>query len=141
MTSNEEATKRIFREYAKYLDKAGIPYNNRQGFYVYIPLQNIKQSFTYVCRPLYRKILLSDYCGNCCTSLRSAVRVANAIREQCPGYKITVEQCGGSFDLEVYHDFEYTTVEELHREVLGIAHIADVGAAIGKEMLGERFER
>ena len=31
--------------------------------------------------------------------------------------------------------------EELHRHVLGVAHVVDVGAGIGKEMLGEDFER
>lgn len=44
MISDEELTKRIFKEYAEYLDRAGIPYDNNQGFYVYVPLQNIKKS-------------------------------------------------------------------------------------------------
>ena len=142
MKTDDALTKKIYKEYSEYLDKAGVPYRNDQnGFYVYIPLQNIKQSFTHVCRAFEGKVLLTDYCGNCYTGVRLAKRAAKAIREQCPGYEITVEHYGASFEIEVYHEVEYTTVVALHEHVLGVAHIADTGAGIGKEMLGENFER
>ena len=45
MSAEDKAlTQKIFREYSEYLDKAGVPYKNDQnGFYVYIPLQNIEE--------------------------------------------------------------------------------------------------
>lgn len=140
--SDDALTKKIYEEYTEYLDRAGVPYNNDQnGFHVYIPLKNIKKSFTHICRVLDGKVLLADYCGNCYTGVRLAKRVANAIREQCPGYEITVEYYGASFEIEVYLEVEYTTVGALHENVLGVAQVADVGAGIGREMLGEDFER
>ncbi len=140
--SDDALTKKIYREYAEYLENAGVPYNNNQnGFHVYVSLQNIEKSFTHVCRAFDGKVLLTDYCGNCYTGIRLANRVAKAIREQCPGYDITVEHYGASFEIEVYHEVEYTTAEVLHEQVIGVAHVADTGAGIGKEMLGEDFER
>ena len=108
---------------------------------MYIPLKNIKKSFTHICRVFDGKVLLTDYCGNCGTGVRLAKRVAKVIRERCPGYEITVEHYGVSFEIEVYLEVEYTTVEALHEHVIGVAHVADVGAGIGREMLGEDFER
>ena len=142
MKSDNALTKKIYKEYAEYLDQTGVPYRNDQtGFHVYIPLKNIEKSFTQVCRAFDGKVLLTDYCGNCYTGVRLAKRVAKAIREQCPGYEITVEHYGASFEIEVYLEVEYTTTDALHEHVLGVAHVADVGAGIGKEMLGEDFER
>lgn len=135
-------TQKVFREYAEYLDKAGIPYKNDQNdFYVFIPLQNIEESFTKVCEIYSGKTLLSDYCGNCYTGIRLAKRVAKAIQAQCPGYEIEVEHYTSLFELDIYHEVEYTTAEELHQQVLGVAHAVDVGVEIGKEMLGKNFIR
>lgn len=142
MKSDDTLTKKIYEEYAEHLDKVSVPYsNNQNGFHVYIPLKNIKKSFTHICRVFDGKVLLTDYCGNCYTGVRLAKRVAKAIRERCPGYEITVEHYGASFEIEVYLEVEYTTVDALHENVLGVAQVADLGAGIGKEMLGENFER
>ena len=43
--------------------------------------------------------------------------------------------------LRVYYEIEFTTIEALHEAVLSVAEVADVGAGIGYEMLGEDFER
>ena len=64
-----------------------------------------------------------------------------SIRVQCPGYEIIVENYGASFGIEVYHEMKYTTAEALPEHVLGVAHVADSEAGIGKEMLGDSFER
>ena len=142
MRSEDKLEKKIYTEYSEYLDQTGVSYNNNQnGFHVYIPLQNIKQSFTRICRASDGRILLTDYCGTCYTGVRLAKRVAKAIREQCPDYDIAVEHYGASFEIDVYYEVEYESAEELHRHVLGVAHVVDVGAGIGKEMLGKDFER
>ena len=143
MSAEDKAlTQKIFREYSEYLDKAGVPYKNDQnGFYVFIPLQNIEESFTQVCESSNGKIHLWDYCGNCYTGVRLAKRVAKAIQAQCPGYEIEVEHYTSLFELDIYHEVEYTTAEELHQQVLGVAHAVDVGVGIGKEMLGKDFRR
>ena len=140
--SDEALKKKIHKEYAEYLDREGIPYTNgNNGFDVHIPLQNIKESFTQICDPYDGRVLLDDYCGNCYTGVRAANRVAKAIRAQCPGYEITVEHYGASFEIVVCYLCEYTTAEAFHEYVLGVAHAADVGAGIGKEMLGDSFKR
>ena len=86
------------------------------------------------------KILLTDYCGNCYTGVRKANRVAKAIREKFPQHEISVEHYGASFEIDVYYEIEYTTIESLHEAVLSVAEVADEGAGIGYEMLGEDFE-
>ena len=143
MNAEDKAlTQKIFREYSEYLDKAGVPYKNDQnGFYVFIPLQNIEESFTKVCETYSGKTLLSDYCGNCYTGIRLAKRVAKAIPAKCPGYEIEIEHYTSLFEFDIYHEVEYTTAEELHQQVLGVVHVVDVGAGIGKEMLGKDFRR
>ena len=142
MPSDDALTKEIYREYEKYLTDAGIHYiNNQNGFHVYINLKNIKQSFTHVCQVFDGKVLITDYCGNCYTGIRKANSVAKAIREKFPGHDIQVEHYGGSFELEIYYEIEYTTIDALHEAVLSVAAVADEGARIGYDMLGEDFER
>ena len=67
--------------------------------------------------------------------------MAKAIREKFPNHDIQVEHYGGSFELEVYYKIEYTTIAALHEAALSVAEVADEGARIGYEMLGEDFER
>ena len=88
-----------------------------------------------------RTLHLTDYCGNCYTGVRKANRVAKAIREKFPKHEISVEHYGASFEIEVYYEIEFTTIEALHEAVLSVAEVADEGAGIGYEMLGEDFER
>ena len=108
-------TKKIYREYSAFLDKAGIRYhNNQNGFHVYVDLKNIKDSFTHVCRAFDGKVLITDYCGTCYTGIRKAKRVAKAIQERFPLHDIHVEQYGGPFELDIYYEIEYTTIEALH---------------------------
>ena len=103
LENDETLTKRIHKEYAEYLDQAGVPYRNDQnGFFVFIPLKNIKRSFTHVCDAFSGKVLLADYCGNCYTGIRLANRVAKKIREQCPEYTIDVEHYGASYEIVVW---------------------------------------
>ena len=45
------------------------------------------------------------------------------------------------YEVLVGSEIEYTTPEELHQQVLGVAHAVDVGVEIGKEMLGKNFIR
>ena len=138
----DAVTKKVYKEYEAFLDAAGIQYrNNHNGFHVYIDLKNIKRSFTHVCHVRDGKILLTDYCGNCYTGVRKANRVAKAIREKFPNHEISVEHYGASFEIEVYYEIEFTTIEALHEAVLSVAEVADEGAGIGYEMLGEDFER
>ena len=108
---------------------------------MYIPLQNVRRSFTHVCDVFNGRVLLSDYCGSCCIRLKDAIRLANVIRKKCPEYRIYVEQYSFATELSIYHEIEFTTIEALHEQVLGVAHVVDVGVEIGKEMLGEDFER
>jgi len=74
MSAEDKAlTQKVFREYGEYLDKAGIPYKNDQnGFYVYIPLQNIEHSFTKIYRKYNGKIRIGDLCGSCYKRAKSA---------------------------------------------------------------------
>ena len=140
--SLNEETEKVYSDYSEYLDSAGVRYlNNQNGFHVYIVLKNIKQSFTQICYVHKGEILLTDYCGNCYTGVRRAKQVAKAIGEKFPGYEIRVEQYCASFEIDVYHRIKYTSVEALHEAVLGVAGVVDEGARIGRETLGEDFER
>lgn len=137
-----KSTKAILREYAAYLDSMAIPYNNHNDFHVLLPLTNIKESFTKISPSIDdSKIIISDYCGNCYTGVRAANRVAKTIRTRFPDVEIFVEHFGASFELDIYDQHQYTTIENLHQRVLRIAEAVDAGAGIGKEMLGDDFER
>ena len=136
-------TEAVYKEYSEFLDAAGLPYNNNQnGFHVCLEMEHIKHSFTQVCRVRNGEIMLTDYCGNCYTGVRKAKRVAKAIQEKFPKHEISVEYYGASYEIEVYYRIQYTTVEALHEAVMSVAKVADEGARIGYEMLGdEEFER
>lgn len=135
-----EMEKKVKEEYAAFLDQTDISYmNNSNGFYVSIPLKNIKESFTQICGYPDGKVLVTDYCGECGTGIRLAKQVAKAIQQQYRDCRIAVEHYGGAFEIDIYHEVEYTTAAALHEHVVYVAHIADEGFRIGKEMLGERF--
>lgn len=141
--ADDTMTKKIYREYSAFLDKAGIRYhNNQNGFYVYIDLKNIKDSFTHVCRAFDGKVLLTDYCGTCYTGIRKVKRVMKAIQEKFPNHDIHVELYGGSFEIDIYYEIDYSTIEALHEAVLSVAEVVDEGVKIAREMLEEEeFER
>ncbi|MBQ8707020.1 MAG: hypothetical protein IJ523_02895 [Succinivibrionaceae bacterium] len=143
VATEEELAEMIFREYAAYLEQVGVRYSYRQRapFYVYVPLTNIDKSFTHVCRYRRGEIQICDYCGICYTGIRLANRVAKAIRERSGSDDIVVERYGEKFELDIYHTIQYTGIEALHQAVLDVAHVADFGFGIGKEMLGEQFVR
>ncbi len=138
---DDELTKEIWKEYGEYLKARDIDYLDNQGFIVRIPLRNTDHSFTHVCGIRDGKIIVWDYCGSCYTGVRLAKRVAKAIKEKYPGENIVVEKYGGSFELDIIRDVEYTTIEELHKNVMAVTDIVDEGARIGYEMLGEDFDR
>ena len=128
------------QKYAALLDQQGIKYSNHQGFYVRIPLKNTKSSFTHVCDIHDGKILLADYRGDCCTGIRAANRLAKAIQKQFPEFDIVVEKYS-IFEIVVYKWIQFDSIDALHQEVLSMATVVDEGARLGKEMLGEDFER
>ena len=139
---NKEANRKIFDEYSALLEKKGIEYSNDQnGFYVHVPLKNIGKSFTLVCPVINGKVLLTDYCGDCYTGLKTSKTVEKALREKFPDYDIKLEHYAGGYEAVIYHEVKYTTPEELHAAVLEIARIADEGSLTGKEMLGKDFIR
>ena len=139
---NLESIQEIKDEYASYLERHGVPYINRDDFYVLLPLTNVEHSFTKVCSVMHDgKILLTDYCGNCYTGVRAANRVAKAVRLQYPEINIQVYHYGASFELDISDKCQFTTIEDLHQRILLIAQVVDYGARIGKEMLGDDFER
>ena len=131
---------RIKKGYGAFLKSQNIKYSDNHGFYVWIPLKNTESSFTHVCDIRHGEILLADYCGNCISDLDTAVNVADAIMEKCPDAKIDVERYS-SFQLTLYKEIKYVSIEDLHKHVLRMAEIVDTGAGIGKEMLGGSFER
>ena len=139
---DKEHALKIFSEYAALLDKEGIEYSNDQhGFYVHIPLRNIEKSFTLVCPVINGKVLLTDYCGDCYTGLKTSRTVEKAIRLKFPDYDIKLEHYAGGYEPVIYRELEYTTPAALHEQVLAISEVADEGFRIGKEMLGEHFLR
>ena len=137
----------IKKAYGMFLKKEGIHYSDHQGFYVRIPLKNTDTSFTHVCDIRHGEILLADYCGNCYTKIRMAQRVAKAIKqvvkEAIPlldsKFDIRPEHYGASFELTIYWEIKYKDIQDLHERVLAIANVVDIGAGIGKEMLGDEF--
>ena len=138
--NDKELTARIQKEYAVYLKRRGINFSNNQGFYVMLPLKNTDHSFTHVCEVFNGDILLADYCGNCCSDLDTAVEVADAIMEKCPDCRIDVERYS-TFQLTLYNEIKYDSIENLHKHVLRMAEIVDIGAGISRQMLGGSFDR
>ena len=58
-------------------------------------------------------------------------------RNKAPGWRIVYLQEEGL----TYHHVEYTTIEEMYKQVLLAAEVADKGAKSGCDMRGEDFER
>lgn len=84
--------------------------------------------------------MLSGYKAFRYTGIRAAKKLAKSLQEKFPDYHIWVEKYT-SFEIDVAQDFEFTTLEDLHRRVMQLASVVDEGAGIGKEMLGDSFER
>ena len=132
----------IIKEYSTFLENNNIRYkNNKDDFYVFIELKNIKNCCIQLCLGDRHKILLTDYCGYCKNGIRNANRVLKAIVSEFPGYDIRLEHYGGGYEIEIYHEVSYKNAETLHKHVLEIAGIIDESARIGYEMLKDEFER
>ena len=56
-------------------------------------------------------------------------------------FDIRPEHYSASFELTIYWEIKYKDIQDLHERVLAIANVVDIGAGIGKEMLGSSFER
>ena len=138
--ADDAQMEQIKKEYGAFLKKEGIHYSDHQGFYVRIPLKNTDTSFTHVCDIWKGKMLLADYCGNCISDLDTAVEVADAIMKKCPDARIDVERYS-SYQLTLYNEIKFVSIEDLHKHVFRMAEIVDISVAIGKEMLGNSFER
>ena len=55
-------------------------------------------------------------------------------------YTIWVEKYT-TFEIDVEEKFSFRSIANLHKHVCKMAAIIDEGAGIGKEMLGEAFDR
>ena len=108
---------------------------------MYISLENIEHSFTKIYRKYNGKNRIGDLCGSCYKEAKSAKRLAQVIQKYCPGVEIEALHLSSVYEVLVGSEIEYTTPEELHQQVLGVAHAVDVGVEIGKEMLGKNFIR
>ena len=129
----------ILKDYAQYLDARNIEYRTKNGFSVRFELTNVKVAFIDV-REQNRKITLFDYFGTCYTGIRATNRVAKVLKAKFPEYTIWVEKFT-AFEIDIEEEFQFTTIEELHQRVCKMAAVVDEGAGIGKEMLGEDFDR
>lgn len=139
---NLESTKEIQNEYNAYLDRLGMPNINKQGFYVRVPLKNTAHSFVHLCDLMHNgRILLTDSCGSCYDGRNAAGEIANKIRGLFPDMEIWIDDQRSSEKIYINYEFLYTTIEDLHEHVLRVAEAVDYGAGIGKEMLGDDFER
>ncbi|MBR1478879.1 MAG: hypothetical protein IJ608_13120 [Lachnospiraceae bacterium] len=145
---------KIFANYAAYLDERSIPYYNRQGFYVCAPLKHLLPdgtpitrtrelaSFIHVYDNFDGGLALYDYFGSCYTGIRIAKRVMKAIKACYPectgetGYTFHVEEYT-HFELGIYHEFKFTSIEDLHERVMKVAGMIEKGSAIGYDMIGE----
>ena len=131
---------KIFDEYTAYLKTHGFDYRDSQGFSVRFKLKNADVAFIDVIETHDGRLEVFDYFGNCYTGIRAANRLAKALQQRFPEYEIWVEKYT-SFEIDVAQKFDFTTIEDLHERVCRLAEIVDEGAGIGKETLGESFDR
>ena len=145
---------KIFADYAAYLDELSIPYHNQQDFYVCALLKHLLPdgtaitrtrelaSFIHVYDNFDGGLALYDYFGSCYTGIRIAKRVMKAIKACYPecteeaGYTFRVEEYT-HFELGIYHEFKFTSIEDLHERVMKVAGMIEKGSAIGYDMAGE----
>lgn len=135
-------SEKIIAEYVKYLDEHSTEYDNRQGLYVKIGLKNSDHTFIHLVPPLgrEREFCLFDYVGNCDTGVRIAKRVARELQKSHPDYTIWAEKFT-SFEIDIEHAFEFTTVGDLHQRVLRMASVIDDCIPIGRAIAGDAFYR
>ena len=131
--------KSIIKAYVAYLEHSGIQYNAGNDFSVRFELSNTDVTFIDVMGN-QEKITLFNYFGTCYTGIRAAKRVAKVLQENFTEYKIWVDKYTG-FEIDVEDEFPFTTIEDLHYRVCRLAMAVDKGAGVGKEMLGDAFER
>ena len=127
--------------YGKLLKEQGIKYYGGKDFTVCIPLRSIEKSYTRVSDCMDGKMLLTDYCASCIGSFRTAEKVARAIQAGHPGYRVDAEHYSSGYEIAVYKYIPFTTIENLHQEVLNMAAVVDDGCRIAREILGPLFDR
>ena len=133
--------KEIRSEYGKLLKKQGIHYNDHQSFDISIPLKNVKSSFTQVCGIHDGKILLDDYIASCIYKFKTAEKVAETAEEAYPDYHFVAEHYSSGYEISVSKYVQFTTIEDLHQEVLAMAEVVDGACGIAKKILGDCFDR
>lgn len=91
-------------------------------------------------RAFKNTIRIFDYFGTCYTGICNTNRVAKVLKKRFPMYTIWVEKFT-TFEIDIEEEFEFSTIDDLHAHVCRMAEVVDEGAGIGKEMLGEAFDR
>ena len=129
----------ILAEYASYLKSQNIDYRAGQGFSVRFELQNADVAFIDV-DINGKTVTLFDYFGTCYTGIRNTNRVAKVLKEKYPTYTIWIEKYT-TFEIDVEEKFSFRSIANLHKRVCKMAAVIDEGAGIGKEMLGDAFDR
>ncbi len=130
----------ILKEYARYLDKQGIKYNNHQGFSVHFNLDNVGFTAIDVIESYNGQYSVYDYIGEANVGKRAANKLVKELSAAFPDYKIFIEQYT-VFEIEIQQYFDFTTIENLHQRVLSMADAINRGYKIAKDMLGESFYR
>ena len=129
----------ILAEYASYLKSQNIDYRAGQGFSVRFELQNADVAFIKV-EINGKTVTLFNYFGTCYTGIRNTNCVAKVLKEKYPTYTIWIEKYT-TFEIDVEEKFSFRSIANLHKRVCKMAAVIDEGAGIGKEMLGDAFDR
>ena len=131
--------KPILEEYGEFLEKQGIDFRTLNCFSVCLELVNAAVTFIKV-RVKGNIVTLFNYFGTCYTGIRATNRVVKVLKGKFPKYTIWVEKFT-TFEIDIEEIFQFFTIGHLHERVCRMAAVIDERAGIGKEMLGESFDR
>lgn len=131
----------ILKKYADYLDQQNIRYHLAdRKISVRFDLTNAEFAFIDVIAMFDGPFEIFDYFGTCYTGKRAANRVAKVLSQKFPDYSVWVEMYTVP-EIDVSQNFHFTTIEDMHERVVRFAKTVDEGAGIGKQMLGDDFDR
>ena len=125
--------------YAAYLDSIGRTYHTRNGFSVYFALANTDCAWIEV-RERDGGMWIWDYFGMCYSGVRAANRLCKEYQSRYSQYHVWTEKYTG-IEIGVEEKFPFISPEDVHQHVTALAAAVDDGIPIGKEMLGDCFER
>ena len=135
----------VMQQYAGYLNERKIEFDDHQGFTVWREAdENISPYQIHITHDFSEgKIMVWTYFGRAMTSLvRPVNNYLKELKNSYPDYDFDVETFHNySHEFTISREFYYTTLDELHEQVVKEGDICQAVVKLGRETFGDNFEK